>query len=248
MRHVGSIAAFAGIVIAATSPASQGQRGGADTGIRELPDGSILFRLPDSLADQQQPWPPCTTWGAQLPPGTEYMAIAAPGAAYQDGTDSGVGVVLVYSFMTPEQPPELFGVIHIPYDSGDSFDIDSVSLDIYQDEILVGVSGGDGGDGAVHIYKIDNLDTPFQSVMGSGFFGGNNNYSKFGASVAFLHDAPWGNMFACRGPRGWVWGCRSVCGWEERNGYYDAWYHLHAPSGLPSHAKFGAVLATQALG
>ena len=144
--------------------------------------------------------------GGAIATGTEYMAIAASGAEYQDGTNSGVGVVLVYSLkgMTPEQPPELFGVIHIPYETGDgtgAFGIDSVSLDIYQDEILVGVSGGDGGDGAVHIYKIDNLDTPFQSVMGSGFFGGNNNYSRLGASVAFIHDAPapW-SVFAVGAP------------------------------------------------
>ena len=240
-RSIATMVCWSAICTGLITSAALG--GGADAGISELPDGSVLFALPDTVANQQPPWPPSYMGGA-IASSIDYMAIAAPGAAYPDGTDSGVGVVLVYSLkgMTPEQPPELFGVIHIPYDSGDSFDIDSVSLDIYQDEILVGVSGADGGDGAIHVYKIDNLDTPFQSVMGSGFFGGNNNYSKFGASVAFLHDAPFG-IFAVGAPEAGSGAVVLFAG--ESGGYYDAWY-LSTPSGLPSHAKFGAALATQA--
>jgi len=252
MRHVCSIAALAGIVIAATSAASQGQRGVADTGIRELPDGSILFELPGNLADKQLP-DAMHYMGGAIATGTEYMAVAASGAEYQEGTNSGVGVVLVYSLkgMTPEQPPELFGVIHIPYETGDgthAHGIDSVALDIYQDEILVGVSGGDGGDGAVHIYKIDNLDTPFQSVMGSWFFGGNNNYSRLGASVAFIHGTPvgagmpLGTWFAVGAPEAGP-GAVVFFAWEEKNGYYDGVGIEYAPNGIGDYAQFGVSLA-----
>ena len=213
---------------------------GTGDGISELPDGSVLFQLEESVANQQPPGNQ-TYMGGAIAIGAEYMVIAAPSAHWIDGGDSGEGVALVYALqgMDLQTPPTLFGIIRLPYEPGDLTDFSLLSLAIQDDELLIGAGGASGGGGGVFIYKFDNLTTPFQSMP---FNPWGDSTSRLGTSVTWLPDGPKGRMFLVGAPATGA-GAVVLYGWEEENGYYDAWDAIYAPPELSEYASFGASLS-----